>query len=224
MKAEEFKTLLDTLLESFPALTPDEERLAVHLYRLLSDGKPVKTAELAASARWDEKDAEAQLGEWPDVAYDVEFNDEKAVTGFWGLDLKESGHRFNVDGRDLFTWCAWDALFLPEILKKTALVESACPESKESIRLTVSPGKIETRVPARAVMSFVKLDPQTVQTLKDGIVPNFCSYIHFFASREMASQWTAKNEGAFILSLDEAMDLAGAANAARYGRALDIAS
>ena len=36
-------------------------------------------------------------------------------------------HRFEVAGRTLYTWCAWDSLFLPQILGQEAEVESTCP-------------------------------------------------------------------------------------------------
>ncbi len=38
---------------------------------------------------------------------------------YWGLAIAETKHRLEVDGRALYTWCAWDSLFLPEILQRT---------------------------------------------------------------------------------------------------------
>ena len=38
------------------------------------------------------------------------------VIGHGGLALDETVHRFDVDGRRLHAWCAWDTLFLPELL------------------------------------------------------------------------------------------------------------
>ena len=51
--------------------------------------------------------------------------------------------RFEVDGHTLSTWCAWDTLFIPEILGCSARVTSADPENGETVHLVVTPGRIE---------------------------------------------------------------------------------
>jgi alkylmercury lyase len=40
-------------------------------------------------------------------------------------------HRFEINGLTLWTWCAWDSLFIPEILAQTARVASRDPETGE---------------------------------------------------------------------------------------------
>src|SRR5580658_7314438 len=52
------------------------------------------------------------------------------------------------------------------------------------------------------------------------IVQNFCHYIHFFRSRKDAEVWTAKTPGTFILSLDEATELARRKNQLQFGALL----
>jgi hypothetical protein len=37
------------------------------------------------------------------------------VLGFGGLAVAPMHHRLEVDGRTLWTRCAWDSLFVPEI-------------------------------------------------------------------------------------------------------------
>jgi hypothetical protein len=47
------------------------------------------------------------------------FHDDAGhIVGFWGLSTTELGpHRLRgVDGVELSAWCAWDTLFLPELL------------------------------------------------------------------------------------------------------------
>src|SRR5712692_6167716 len=46
---------------------------------------------------------------------------------------------------------------------------------------------------------------------------NFCHYIHFFRSRKDGEAWIAKTPGTFILSLDEATDLARRKNQLQFG-------
>ncbi|MGH7575101.1 MAG: organomercurial lyase [Longimicrobiales bacterium] len=43
-------------------------------------------------------------------------------------------HRFEIDARTLGTWCAWDSLFIPELLGEAARVQSTDPETGEVVR------------------------------------------------------------------------------------------
>ena len=69
------------------------------------------------------------------------------IEGFWGLATKPTHHRFTVGGRTLWTWCAQDSLFLPELLGETARIESSDPETGDPTRLTVSPETVEKAEP-----------------------------------------------------------------------------
>ena len=62
---------------------------------------------------------------------------------------------FSVDDQTLYTWCAWDSLFIPEILGHTARVESACPVTQARISLTVGPQRIIEAEPSGVVISMV---------------------------------------------------------------------
>ncbi|HEX9726065.1 MAG TPA: organomercurial lyase [Vicinamibacteria bacterium] len=67
-----------------------------------------------------------------------------------------------VAGKTLFTRCALDSLFLPEILHNTAQVSSSCPLTGETIRPKVHPNEIETVEPADTVMLFPQVDRTTL--------------------------------------------------------------
>ena len=64
------------------------------------------------------------------------------VVGFGGLAAAPMHHRFEVEGRELSTWCAWDSLFIPEILGRPARIASPDPENGETVRLVVTPERI----------------------------------------------------------------------------------
>ena len=152
------------------------------------------------------------LNSWP-VVY---FDDEKNVVGFWGLALGEMPHRFKVAGRQLYTWCAWDSLFIPELLGKTAEVESTCPISGEIISLTVGPTRVENFSPEGAVVSF--LSPTT--SFDMNIIASFCHYILFFSSEETGNKWIATHKDTFLLTLNDAYEIGGLTNKATFGAAL----
>lgn len=204
---------LDVLLQAFPqeflALSPDQQRISLHLYRLLAKGEPVATADLAAGLGLSEAVVNGILDGWPGVYYD----EDRRVIGYWGLTLPETDHRFEVDGKRLFTWCAWDSLFLPELLQQTAHVESLCPTTGEKIGLTITPHGIEHRQPAGTVMSFVK--PDAARVRQEWIL-NFCHYVYFFTSADEATRWVSKHPGTSVLSLEAAHELGRKKNRAQY--------
>ena len=147
--------LAQKVADAFPKLSASEQGIALGLYRLLAEGKPVSPDRVAQNLDLSTSLVREVLNSWPAVYFD----DEKNVVGFWGLALGEMPHRFKVDGRQLHTWCAWDSLFIPEFLGKTAEVESICPISGEIVSLTIGPTGVENFSPDGAVVSF--LSPTT---------------------------------------------------------------
>ena len=218
---ETTKVDLDALAARFSECTPtldaDGKRISIALYRLLAEGEPVLVGELATKVGLDEKRVQAMLRSWPGVFFDK----HGRIQGYWGLAIAEMKHRFEVAGKTLYTWCAWDSLFLPEILQQTAQVSSSCPVTGETIRLRVNPNEIETVDPPGMVMSFPRVDRME---LGEDVVTNFCHFVHFFRSPEAANRWLEKHPGHLILSSDDAIALARKKNALQYGELLPTRS
>ncbi len=139
------------------------------------------------------------------------------VLGFGGLAAAPMHHRFEVDDRMLSTWCAWDSLFIPEILGRPARVASPDPESGELVRLVVTPDRIESVEPAGVVVSFIMPDAQAFGSSAVNVIAKFCHFIFFFSSRASGERWVAKHPGTFLCSLDDALVLAKRHNARNFG-------
>jgi len=197
---------------AFPKLSAPEQRIALGLYRLLAEGEPVSSDRLAQHLDLSTNLVRETLNSWPAIY----FNDESNVVGFFGLALQETPHRFKVNGRQLYTWCAWDSLFIPELLGKTADVESTCPISGETISLTVSPKRVKNFSPDSVVVSF--LSPTT--SFDMNVIAGFCHYVLFFNSEESGNEWIANHKDTFLLTLDEAHDIGRVTNEATFGAAL----
>lgn len=208
--------LVTTVSNLFPKLTPDEQRISVALYRLLMQGRPVAREMLAAQVGLSLAQLDAVLRGWYDVFYDA----AGEIIGYGGLTLEQMKHRFRVNGRVLYTWCAWDTLFIPQILGAVAEVESTCPVTGDAILLTVGPSEIQAVCPDTTAVSFVT--PEQAQ-LKENIVLNFCHYVHFFRSAEVAETWLSKQPGTRLLTLAEAWALGRETNAAQYS-AINLAA
>lgn len=194
----------------FPRLTRTEQQISIALYRLLAEGRPVAREALAARVGLPLAQVNAVLGAW----FGVYYNAAAEIIGYWGLALQKMSHRLRIHGQTLYAWCAWDTLFLPQILGTAAEVESNCPVSGETIRLTVAPGGIQAVDPFSTVVSFVTPEQAKV---KENVVLNFCHYVHFFRSAEAAEAWRSKHAGTWLLTVDEAWALGREKNAFQYG-------
>jgi len=205
---EEMDKILYLFPTAFIRMPQQEQKISMHIYRLMAQGKPLSAKLVASSLGLSPELVTRILDGWNGIYY----NDAGSIIGYWGLSLSKTKHRFEVDGHGLYTWCAWDALFIPEIIGP-AIVTSVCPVTGCPIQLTVSPDAIESAKPADAVISFIKPEAAKVQ---ESIVTHFCHYIYFFSSEYTGQRWVSDNPGTFLLSLDEAFALGHRKNELQY--------
>ena len=183
-------------------LDPDQQRIALGIYRLLADGEPLSPVTAAAQLSVGTADVERTLNGWPTAVRD----NQGRVTGYGGLALAETAHRLDVDGRLLYAWCAWDTLFLPGLVGASAQVSSTCPASGEPIALRVSPAGVDSAVPQSTLVSMIVPD----QPFGDDVIDRFCCHVRFFSSEQAADPFLG--ERAFTLTLSEAFKLGRLAN------------
>ncbi|HYX86869.1 MAG TPA: organomercurial lyase [Gaiellales bacterium] len=205
--------LATELADGTPALDATGQRIAVALYRLLAQGGPVTSDALAARIGVARANVEGVLDSLPGVYRD----DDAAVIGFWGLSVTPMPHRLVVGGRTLYSWCAWDALFIPPILGEPARVESTCAVSGDPITLRVTPQGVAAVSPPTTALSMLRPDGG----LGDDVISSFCHHIRFFRSAHEAESWTATRAGTLVLSLREGFRLGQLTWRARLGAALD---
>jgi alkylmercury lyase len=200
--------LASELAAATPTLSEREQHLVLTLYRLLAAGRPVETSALAECAQIPVDAGRSALERVPGVYTD----DRQRVIGFWGVSIDPMPHRLIVNSQTLYAWCAWDTLFLPELLGATAEVESRCPTTGRRITLTVDRTRVRSQDPAETVLSFLHRDePFDADTIR-----TFCHYVHFFANPDAAAAWTVDREGTFTLSLAEGSEIARLTNRARF--------
>jgi alkylmercury lyase len=192
---------LEALAESLAGTFPgsDDAPLARALLRELAQGEPVSSAALAACTGRDERDVTATVARWPNVRRD----EQGRVEAFGGMSLRPTKHRVDVGGRRLFTWCAWDTLFLPALLDDQVQVESTCPMTGTEVRLTVAPERVLAAEPEDLWVSF----PAPGQTSTEDIVESFCCHVHFLAGADSAGGWASARPGTFALEVDDAFEL-----------------
>ena len=197
------------LVSISPVFDPTDQALSLTLYQELALGAPVAVASLAERVRIPTADVPRRLSGWPGVYY----NAEGRVIGYWGLSLARTPHRLRVESRELYTWCAWDTLFLPALLDAKVEVVSVCRGSGQPVRLTVNAERVLSADPSAVQVSFLLPDPRAVRA---DPITSFCHYVHFFRSPEVAEPWLKEHPGSFLLSLAEAYEVGRRRNRVRY--------
>lgn len=179
--------------------------LVARVYREIARGRPVNSATVDQLI----KESGLALEDGREFIAGVSEKDELGnLVGSVGLSQNEYAHRFEIDGVSLTTWCAWDTLFIAQVLGRKASVMSNAPGAREHISLVIEPSGA-TATPDSAVVSFVMLDPEQIDMEKlESVYMVFCRQIHFFPSREAAESWSKDSEYQFeILSVEEAFEV-----------------
>lgn len=166
------------------------------LLELLAQGQPVTLDQLADATASTADQVRHALIARPDTEYD----EQDRIIGS-GLTLRPTPHRFEIDGRQLYTWCALDTLIFPAILGRTAHVTSPCHSTGQPVHLTIGGDGMTHAAPATAVVSIVTPDAPT------SIRAAFCNHVHFFATRSAAEPWLAENPCATIIPVADAYQL-----------------
>lgn len=188
---------------------PALQRLCLAAYRLLARGRPLLPAELADACSVSGEDVDALLALIPASAYDR--RPDGAFTAFIGLSLEATAHEFVVSRRGLYTWCVFDALFLPALLGSEAALTTTCPATRREIRISIRSEGANAVSPARPVMSIAAPDKAACCNDLRGA---FCDHVNFFADETAFERWN-KGGGACV-TLDDAFALAMRRNAARF--------
>jgi alkylmercury lyase len=200
------------LAAATPTLDAEQQRIAQQIYKLIATtGRAVTVGQIADSADASPHRVEESLRSWPLVLWD----DDDRVVGFWGIHAErlEPTHSMVVDGTRVYAWCAWDTLFITEILGRPTQVRSTDPHTGDKVELAIAPDGVTNLEPKGAVVSL--LLPE--DGLTDDAIQRFCHKVHFFTSPESAQAWINGRPGLFIVNVDEAFELGRATNRLRMG-------
>lgn len=210
-------TNIKSIFEKLKGCLPERDlfiqKFSIATYKALSKGSVVTLKELEKTLDISKETIAKNINKYPGI----QKNEDDDIKGFWGLAVNyKSPHQIAFNGVELNTWCAWDALFIPELVGDTAEVELTCPLSGSLIKLTVGPKKISNISNNKAVISFI-----VPSELGENTIQNFCCYVHAFKNEETFNIW--KNDGhqdCFHLSLQEAFEIGQLKNQYQFGEVL----
>ncbi|MCC3318410.1 organomercurial lyase MerB [Nocardia africana] len=175
----------------------DMPRFLGPLVRLVAAGRPVELARIAEAGDIPVEQLRTWLRDQPGTDWD----EQGRLVGF-GLTQRETVHRFTVDARVLYTFCAADTLLFPPILGRPALVESPCAATGRPIRIEVGPDAVGATDPETAVVA----QPALCGTAD--IRATFCDHGHFFVTSDAAREWQARHPGGDVRPVAEFFDIA----------------
>ena len=201
--------LLKLLPEVLSSLTKEKQELSLAIYNGLEKGKPVNVNDLVSTTTLDKNTVSTILTEWPGIFYD----DNKEIIGYWGLAIPEMAHKLELNDKTLYGWCAWDTLFLPQLIGKDATIRSKCQTTKEEIVIKLDRYGNLVSGNDNIVVSMLTVDEESIQ---DDVLGTFCHFIYFFKNKVAGEEWVSKNEGTFLITLGEAIELSQTKNQMQY--------
>jgi alkylmercury lyase len=191
--------------------TPELQRLSVELYRLLARGAPPARAELALACGLSEQRLEQQFSQL--LPTSLETDDRGAIVAFGGLSLGPTRHQFVTAATKLYTWCVFDALFLPQLLNKPATLVTRCPVSQNELIVELAPRALPVAEPSDCVMSIVAPNREACCS---NLRSAFCDRVNLFVDRAAFAQWSFGRDDTDWVPLAEAQLLARRRNELRY--------
>jgi alkylmercury lyase len=157
-------------------------------------GKLVTPASLRASFQVSQDELEQRLAKLPEIEFDRAGN----IVGL-GATLVPTSHRFQMGGKLLYTWCAFDTVLFPPSLHVEAQVQSTCPVTGQPITFVATPeGTVLDLFPAGSVMSLI-----VPANRRDCTRATFCQQSLFFQSEQAASTFLAGHPEALLLSVED---------------------
>lgn len=166
-----------------------------YILRTIADtGQPVAPTPLAARLQIHLEELHSHLHRVPDTEFDEQGN----IVG-WGITLVPTAHQMHLQGKLLYTWCAFDTLLFPSLLHVEAHVHSVCEASRQSITFVATPTGTKELFPTTSVLSLILPNARC-----DCVRETFCQQSLFFHSAEAATPWCAVHPEAILLSLEEA--------------------
>jgi len=179
-----------------------ELRLQVIALQLLSKGEPVSPDRLAEAWNMPIEQVQA-IFEQASKLGTLQLDNSGNMVGT-AISLIPSSHKFQIDGKNLYAWCAYDAIYAPGVIGKNGIIDSADPISNEPIRIMVSPEGVKESEPKGIFATVVGMDADA----RGGAESPRCNQMQFFVSEENANKWSADHPGVSIMTVDQLFDVA----------------
>ena len=123
-------------------LTPEERTLRLEAFYGILNGRALSVNELSLRSGLAVDMVQGYITEMVSRGMLV-IDEHETVVGSHGLSLIPTNHQLSVEGRNLFTWCAADAVGIPAALGADAKIISRCFQCNGHIEIVMIKGEIQ---------------------------------------------------------------------------------
>lgn len=198
--------LIEAYREAYDAIPQEaldlDMRVTFRTMQALAKGKPVSPDQLAKIWEMPVEQVRSVLA-GAVAAGHAEIDSQGDLVGGI-LSLIPTDHRISMDGKQLYAWCAYDAIYAPGVVGKTAHITSRDPVTGDPISMTITPAGVEDVQPEGSVVSVVGAETD----MRGGPESPRCSQMLFFGSRDSAHQWLQGRADVSILTVEEVFEIA----------------
>jgi alkylmercury lyase len=175
------------------------ERIRWAAFDQLRTGRPAPVADVAATLGVAPAAVEESAVQLAAAGY-IERDSNGVIIGAHGLTLKATGHRLVLDGSELHTWCALDAVGIPAALGADAEVATHCPWCDRTIRVHIDGGAPSSDSPT---VLWLPTTPCA------DVRQEFCPLANLFCHRDHLDRWHDRSPelSGDVLDLEGAADL-----------------
>ncbi len=210
---QSLQSAIDGLIDLLPQLNKDCRDLSQLLYFELVKGKAVTLQHLKSISGY----SEARLITLLSQLNYLHYNDDRAIVAYRGITLMPTQYRIEIDffteKTVVFTWCAFDSLFLADLLKQNLTIFAECPTCHQAIKLALANNKTFDSTKYPLYMSFIL---PSRDSYNQDLVNSFCDNIHFFCNEICVVNAPNKLTYIQFFSISDAMKIAKQRNKAYF--------
>ena len=195
------QSTIEQLRNLLPDLKTEERQISKILYQKLALGKSVSIETISNELQKSIQDIQDYLNQ---MEY-VEYNVTNEISAYRGVTLRQTTHCVFHNAFKVFTWCAFDTLFLADLLDKPVKITSNCPTCNKAITINKPDRDHKSLKETNTVMSFII--PDKVDYCED-LQSAFCCKVHFFCNGQCGSEWINLSSEIGFFNLEESIVIA----------------
>lgn len=193
------------------AKPPELQEASLAIYRALLKGSAVDLNIIAKDLKLSRGKLDQVLALLPKST--IDFDENGKIVAFVGFSLIPANHQFFAGGKEFYTWCVFDALFLPSLLQTGARLVTKCPETDEKIEVYLSDQTVLSASPAAPVLSLVAT---TGDACCHDIRGAFCNHVNLFKDQATFDTWSKGKDRTLAVPLKKGFAMALQRNEWRY--------
>jgi len=195
------QSTVQQLQKLLPNLKKEERQISKFLYQKLALGNSVPIETIANELQIPIQDIQVHLKQ---MAY-VEYSATGEISAYRGVTLNQTKHCIFHNNVKIYTWCAFDTLFLADLLVEPVSISSNCPVCGKAIACKVTDRNLTSSKDSDTVMSFII--PNKVDYCED-LQNAFCCKVHFFCNEKCGSEWINLSPEVDFFDLSESLVIA----------------